>query len=402
MASALGALAGRVAFDHLVATGGGVNHALALEAVGVSHAVAPLVLTHRPVLPAHLTEGDRDVDRRPQRGQQAPVLVPRLVLEVFSVAELIVHPHKARRHAALRDGVVDVANTIYCQGRARPMGRGDSAGPAHEPFRGGHRRVVGNTDDRLRGLQRAAPQRRRELAAEAPHRDAAARGAVGEEERDAPEHDDAAPVAAHVVEKRRRRPPRDDGARAAGAFQERGHVLRCLEVGVVLELAGPRARRINSGEARRARLEAPAVAVHLLVEERARRSAPVADGAARDGGARREVRHGVEVRVLTFGRHVAVRERDLDRLEPLLRVRTRRVLPGVVVAVVAVVAAQVREVAGAGLAGYSFYVRGAVGLTDGRGGLAEHSRDCCIHAASLLCASNTALRRLILTASVRP
>ena len=91
--------------------------------------------------------------------------------------------------------------------------------------------------------------------------------------------------------------------------------------------------------------------------------------------------------VLTTVPRVPVRERGLDRLEPLLRVRTRRVLPVIGVAVVAVVAAQIREVAAAGLAGYSFYVRGAVGLTDGRGGLAEHSRDCCIHAASLLCAS---------------
>ena len=121
----------------------------------------------------------------------------------------------------------------------------------------------------------------------------------------------------------------------------------------------------------------------------------MADGAARDGGARREVRHGVDVRVLKRGRRVAIRERDLDRLEPLLRVRTRRVLPGVVVAVVAVVAAQVREVADAGLDRYSFHLRGAVGLTDGRGGLPEDRCDCLIHAASLLCASNAALRRLI-------
>ena len=296
---------------------------------------------------------DDEVDGRAEGIQQTPVLEARLELEVASVAELAVHPHKARRHAALGDGIVDVADGIQREERARPRRR-RRGGPAHETRRGGHGGVVRNADDRLRGPQRAAPQRRRELAAEAPHRDAAARGAVGEEERDAPEHDDAVPVAGHVVEKRRRRPPRDDGARAAGAFQERGHVLRRLEVGVVLALAGPRARRIYSGEARRARLEAPAVEGRLLGEEHARRGAAVADGAERDGGARREVRHGVEVRVLKRGRRVAIRERRLDRLEPLLRVRTRSVLPGVVVAVVAVVAAQVREVAGAGLARYSF------------------------------------------------
>ena len=161
-------------------------------------------------------------------------------------------------------------------------------------------------------------------------------------------------------------------------------MLRRLEVGVVLALAGPRARRINSGEARRARFEAPAVEGRLLGEEHVRRGAAVANGAERDGSARREVRHGVEVRVLKRGRRVAIRERGLDGLEPLLRVRTRRVLPAVVVAVVAVVAAQVREVAGAGLRSYSYYLCCAVGLTDGRGGLPEDRCDCCIHAAAAL------------------
>ena len=56
-----------------------------------------------------------------------------------------------------------------------------------------------------------------------------------------------------------------------------------------------------------------------------------------------------------------------------------------------------QEVAAAGLARYSFHLRRAVGLTDGQCGLPEDRCDCCIHSASLLCASNAALRRSILT-----
>ena len=174
------------------------------------------------------------------------------MLQVFSVAELIVHPHKARRHAAPRDGVVERRHT-NC-GRRSARGRWAAATAQAQRTSRSAAATAGSseilpTTASADDAARPPLSRRRELAAEAPHRDAAARGAVREEERDAPEHDDAAPVAAHVVEKRRRRPPRDNGARAAGAFQERGHVLRCLEVGVVLELAG-RARAASTAARR--------------------------------------------------------------------------------------------------------------------------------------------------------
>ena len=143
---------------------------------------------------------DDEVDGGAEGIQQTPVLEARLELEVASVAELAVHPHKARRHAALRDGARRPPPIEFNARSAPGRSARAAAERAHETRRGGHGGVVRNADNRLRGPQRAAPGRRRELAAEAPHRDAAARGAVGEEESDAPEHDEAGtPVAGHVV-----------------------------------------------------------------------------------------------------------------------------------------------------------------------------------------------------------
>ena len=103
---------------------------------------------------------------------------------------------------------------------------------------------------------RSAPRRSAaELAAEAPHRDAAARGAVGEEERDAPEHDEAVPVAGHVVEKAASAAARREPLAPLG----RRHAATCSGAsrsGSSWRSPG-RARRIYSGEARRPP-EAPA------------------------------------------------------------------------------------------------------------------------------------------------
>ena len=80
---------------------------------------------------------DDEVDGSAEGIQQTPVLEARLELEVASVAELAVHPHKARRHAALGDGLVDVADRMQREERARPrrgaipqsrLERGQSAG----------------------------------------------------------------------------------------------------------------------------------------------------------------------------------------------------------------------------------------------------------------------------------
>ncbi len=59
---------------------------------------------------------DDEVDGGAEGIQQTPVLEARLELEVASVAELAVHPHKARRHAALGDGLVDVNDILVVIG----------------------------------------------------------------------------------------------------------------------------------------------------------------------------------------------------------------------------------------------------------------------------------------------